>query len=202
MKLLLTGFEPFGGSQVNPSQMAVEALAETGLPGVELAPVILPVDGAAAPKALIAAIEAEGPDAVVCLGQAPCSGITIERVAVNLLDYPIPDNTGAKVVDQPVVPGGPDAYFTALPVREMLAAAKAAGVPAELSLSAGAYLCNQVMYTLLHYRAQQGLEIPAGFIHVPPLPQQAAEANKPTGSMGLGVLVRGLQAALGVLTTN
>ena len=126
-------------------------------PGRRIVCAILPVEREAGPRALIEALEQHHPDAVVCLGEASGrSGVSIERVAVNLLDFRIADNTGAQVVDQPVIADGPAAYFVTLPVRRMLAAVQAAGVPAELSLSAGAFLCNQVLYHLLHHLALSG----------------------------------------------
>ena len=176
MKILITGFEPFGESQVNPSERLVNALAGRSFPGVALMTCILPVDSARAPRALLAALEDAQPQAVICLGEAARRArISIERVAVNLLDFSIPDNSGQKIQDLPVFSDGPDAYFATLPVRRLHTALQQAGIPAELSLSAGAYLCNQVMYTLLHHLHTRGQShIPAGFIHLPLLPEQAA----------------------------
>ena len=203
MNLLVTGFEPFAGSSVNPSQQIAAALAEARFDGVRICTAILPVDGAAAPAAAIAALQRHAPDVVICLGQATGrSVISLERVAINLLDYGIPDNTGRLVVDEPVVAGGPAAYFTTLPVRDMLAAIRATGVPAELSLSAGAYLCNQVMYAVLHHSAVHALPVRAGFVHVPPLPEQAASHPRPQPSMSLETMVKGVSAAILALTTK
>ncbi len=204
VRLLVTGFEPFAGSDVNPSQRIAaalaEALAELRLDGVQICTAILPIDGATAPGAALAAVQAQRPDAVICLGQATGrSVISIERVALNLLDYGIPDNTGRLVVDQPVVAGGPAAYFVTLPVRAMLAAVRAVGVPCELSLSAGTYLCNQVLYAVLHHVATNGLPVRAGFIHVPALPEQAVNTTRTTPSMSLDTMLSGVRAAAAVL---
>ncbi len=200
MTLLLTGFEPFGGSDVNPSEQAARALDGETVGGRRITTAILPVDRARGPECLLAAIQQHRPDAVVCLGLAAGRAvISVERVAVNLLDFTIPDNAGNQTVDQPITPGGPAAYFATLPVRAMVEAMRAAGVPAELSLSAGTFLCNQVMYTLLHAAAQEGLTRPGGFIHLPALPEQAARAAAPLPSMTLETILRGLRAALAVI---
>jgi pyroglutamyl-peptidase len=197
MRMLLTGFEPFGGSNVNPSIEVVRALAGTQLDGIELSTAQLPVDRVSGPATLVFALETYKPDAVLCLGQAMGRQVlSIERVALNLMDYSIADNTGSMVTDEPVVPGGPAAYFVTLPVRAMLAALKPVGVPGELSLSAGTFLCNQVLYALLHHLAVNGLSIPAGFIHVPALPVQVADRPSLAPSMSLDTMITGVSAAL------
>jgi len=128
------------------------------------------------------------------------AALSVERVAVNLLDYRIPDNSGLQTRDRPILPGGPAAYFATLPVRGIYEAIRSAGVPVELSLSAGAFLCNQALYEMLHYLADKGHEIPAGFIHLPALPEQAAprEGGK-VPSMSLETMQRGVAAAIKVL---
>ncbi len=200
MKLLLTGFEPFGGSSVNPSIQVVRALADTSLEGVDLHTTMLPVDRVTGPATLVMAVESFKPEVVLCLGQATGRGVlSIERVAVNLLDYAIADNSGAQVTDEPIVPDGPAAYFVTLPVREIRDAVRAAGVPAELSLSAGAFLCNQVLYTLLHHVAVNKLSIKAGFIHVPALPEQVIGERSSVPSMGLETMLTGVRAAINAI---
>lgn len=200
MKVLLTGFEPFGSSTVNPSEQVVRALAAESLPGVELATTILPVDRERGPAVLLQAVETHRPEAVLCLGEAGGrAGISVERVAVNLLDFGIADNAGNKVADQPVAADGPAAYFATLPVRAMVVAMQEAGVPAELSLSAGTFLCNQVMYAVLHYLATHEPAIPAGFVHLPRLPEQAVAAGKNAPTMSLETMCRGIRAAIGVI---
>lgn len=199
MRLLVTGFEPFGGRSINPSQQAALALADRDL-GVELHTAILPVDWQRAPGALLSAIDEAQPDAVICLGEAAGRArLSIERVAINLLDFRIADNAGQQIVDQPVIDGGPDAYFATLPVRAMFDAAHTAGVPTELSLSAGAFLCNQITYALLHHCAVERRSIRAGFIHLPLLPEQAIAERAALPSMALETVVRGLEAAIGAL---
>jgi pyroglutamyl-peptidase len=200
MKLLLTGFEPFAGSPVNPSEMIMRALLQSGVDGWDVCSAILPVERLQASAAILSALRMHGPDAVVSLGQATGrAAISIERIAVNLEDYTIPDNGGNLVSDEPVVPGGPAAYFATVPVRAMMQAAHAAGIPAELSLSAGAYLCNQVLYVLLHHITSERLPMRAGFIHVPMLPQQVIGRAWPTPSMSLETMTAGVRAALSAL---
>jgi pyroglutamyl-peptidase len=200
MKLLLTGFEPFGGSAINPSEQAVHALAADPPSGMELSTAILPVDRSAGPDALLKAITDHKPDVVICLGEATGRAvISIERLAVNLLDYRIPDNKGEQAVDQPIRADGPDAYFATLPVRKLQEAVTAAGIPCELSLSAGAYLCNQVMYTLLDHAACERPGMTGGFIHLPCLPMQASARADKTPSMGLDTILSALRAAISAL---
>lgn len=200
MKLLLTGFEPFAGSDVNPSAEIVARLARDGVAGVALATAVLPVDRYLGPATLIAAVQEAQPQAVLCLGLAGRDPfMAIERLAINLLDFRIADNSGQQFVDEPIVADGPAAYFTTLPVRAMRQAAVAAGVPTELSLSAGAFLCNQVTYELLHYLAKQRLAIPAGFVHVPFLPEQVAAQNMGRPSLSLATLCVGITAVIGAI---
>ena len=197
MKILLTGFEPFDNSPINPSEQVVQALAAETISGVQLAAAILPVDLQRGPQALIQAITDAQPQAVICLGQASRrSVITLERVAVNLLDFRIPDNAGNQVSDQSIVPDGPAAYFTTLPVRAMLERLKADGIPAALSLSAGTYLCNQIFYVLRHHLETWEMNIPAGFIHLPDLPEQAARKEASIPSMSLTTMILGVRAVL------
>src|SRR5262252_3416609 len=200
MRVLLTGFEPFGGSQVNPSREVVGRLARDGVSGVTLHSAILPVDRQGGPATLLHAVRAIHPDAILCLGEAARRmAISIERVAINLLDYRMADNAGHQAIDEPIVPDGPAAYFVTLPVRAMLAAVRTAGIPAELSLSAGAFLCNQVTYELLHYLTTHQLDIPAGFVHLPALPEQVTNAYPPMPSMALETMTRGIRAVIGTL---
>jgi len=197
MKLLLTGFEPFGGSDINPSEQVVKTLAGKEYPDTEIITSILPVDQEAGPHGLIQAVEKSKPEVVICLGEARGRAtINIERVAINLMDYRIEDNTGNKVQDQPIVPDGPSAYFCTLPVRQIMEAVQGVGVPAMLSLSAGTFLCNQVIYTLLHYLDINNLTIPAGFIHLPSLPKQVAQEQPMKPSMGFETMVIGMEAVI------
>jgi len=159
--VLLTGFEPFGGDAVNPSQLVVERLA-----GEVDAVAVLPVSASETPIALQAAIERHRPDLVLSLGLASTRDqVTLERVAINVVDCRIADNAGVLLRDAPVLPGGPAAYFATLPLRAILAAWETAGIPAELSNSAGTFMCNQALYWSLHLAGERGHR--AGFVHVP-----------------------------------
>jgi pyroglutamyl-peptidase len=193
MRVLVTGFEPFGQSTVNPSQMLVEQSPDYLDKNIEIRKAILPVDKDKAPHLLLNEMKACQPDAVLAFGLASGrSKITLERVAINLMDFRIPDNAGEIASDQPIVEGGPAAYFTTLPIRSIAEALISAGIPVEISLSAGSYLCNQVFYTMMHAIAEQQLSIPAGFIHLPALPEQAAQFEKPIPSLPMEI---DLQAA-------
>jgi pyroglutamyl-peptidase len=190
MKFLLTGFEPFGQSSVNPSEQVVRMLAGRQFEGFGVETAVLPVHRFHGPQKLLALVQQTRPDAVVCLGEAGGrTAVSIERIAVNLLDFRLADNDGLVVQDESIAADGPAAYFTTLPVRALQQAVATAGIPAELSLSAGAFLCNQVTYELLHFLAQQQLAIPAGFIHLPLLPEQAAGQTPLRPSMALDVMV-------------
>jgi len=186
MRVLVTGFEPFGKIPLNPSQMLVEKLPESLFKTIEIVRAILPVDKDRAPDLLLAEMQTHQPDAVLAFGLA--SGrpkVSLEQVALNLMDFRIPDNTGKTVADQAVVEGGPAAYFTTLPIHAIAEALKTSGIPAEISLTAGAFLCNQVFYTMMHAIAVQRLTMAAGFIHLPALPEQTAQMEKPTPSLSL-----------------
>jgi pyroglutamyl-peptidase len=188
--VLLTGFAPFGGESVNPSWQAVSVL---GARRDDVAAVELPCEFAASLPALRRAIEEHAPELVVCVGQAGGRlDVTPERVAVNLIDARIPDNAGAQPVDVPVVPGGPAAYFTTLPVKACVAAIRAAGVPASVSHTAGTYVCNQVFYGLMHLLSTLP-DVRGGFVHVPFSPEQVAAAGTAAPSLGVDRLADALE---------
>ena len=185
MKILVTGFEPFGESPLNPSQMLVESLSENDQEGVTLIKEVLPVDQAKAPERVVLLINQHLPDAILAFGLAMSrSKISLERVALNLQDFRIPDNKGVTVMDQPIQSEGPAAYFSTLPLQEMLTALQSKGIPAELSLSAGTYLCNLVFYTIMHNLSERPSNVLAGFVHLPALPEQAAASAKRLTSLG------------------
>ena len=174
MKLLITGFEPFGGEKINPSWEAVRGMGE--IPGTEVTKLHLPVEWDRAQAILQAKIHELNPDCVLMCGQAGGrAGVTIERVAINLCETAAPDNEGVTKIGEPVEKGGPDAYFATYPYRAMLDALKAAEIPSSFSFSAGAYLCNCVMYRALHMQATVYPSMQAGFIHLPYLPEQTQD---------------------------
>ncbi len=200
--VLLFGFEPFGGETSNPAQDVVRELAGERIAGHRVVPAELPVTFDGAVDALNAAIERESPALVIGVGQAGGRArISVERVAINLIDARIADNAGAQPIDCPVIADAPAAYFSTLPVKAMLAAMHEAGVPAELSLSAGSYVCNAAFFALMHALATQHPGIRGGFIHIPYLPRQAA-AHPGAPSMELGTLSKGIGIAIEAALLN
>lgn len=192
--LLITGFDPFGGETVNPSREAIKLLPDT-VGGYRLHKLEIPVEFGRGAEIAIRAAEELSPDAILCVGLAGGrQAMTPEVLAVNIRDAGSPDNAGYKPSFEPVVPGGREAYFTTLPAREMTAAISAAGLPASLSFSAGVYVCNDLLYSLLHRFA--GTEVRVGFIHVPFIPEQGKK-GKP--SMSLNDIAKGLAAAIEIL---
>ncbi|MEK3706587.1 pyroglutamyl-peptidase I [Paenibacillus sp. FSL R7-0198] len=171
VKILISGFEPFGGDAVNPTGALMEALANEVMEGAELKTVLLPVHFDECADLLIAEMEAYRPDVVIACGLAKGrTSITPERIAVNVKDIPpgsYADNQGQRPVDEPIVDGSPDGLFSTLPIRAMVNDMSAAGIPAAVSNTAGTYICNNTMYRVLdHIRAGQ-LPIRAGFVHFP-----------------------------------
>ena len=188
-KLLITGFEPFGGETVNPSWEAVDRLPAE-ISGYALTKLRLPVVfGEAADTVLRVAKKAEL-DVILCVGQAGGrQAITPELVGINLRHASIPDNKGNGPKDQPILPHGDAAYFSTLPVRQMADAISREGIPSQVSYSAGTYVCNDLLYTLLaHF---QGSRTRVGFIHIPYATEQGKEP-----SMDLEQMIRGLTAAI------
>jgi pyroglutamyl-peptidase len=197
MKALVTGFEPFGGDGVNPAQGALRHLP-LRLGAVTITTQVLPAVFGEALDALETAIRATEPDIVLCVGLAGGrAALSLERVAINRDDARIPDNKGRQPIDQPVVAGGPAAYFTTLPIKAAAAALREAGLPAIVSNSAGTFVCNHVFYGLMHLAATRRLDVRGGFLHVPYLPSQAAQQDG-APSMALEDIVRGIGIVLTV----
>jgi pyroglutamyl-peptidase len=197
MNILLTGFEPFGGEAINPSWEVARALHGQPVGEAVIQARCLPVSFRGAPRALAEALAEFRPALVVALGQASGrSEISIERVAVNLVDARIADNAGERPLEAPAIAGAPDGYFSTLPVKAMRDALRASGHPAGLSLSAGAFVCNQVFFELQHRLAGQGVK--SGFIHLPALPEQAARTQPAVPSMTLAAQVAAIRLALAV----
>ena len=190
-KLLISGFDPFGGEVINPSYEAVKLLPDM-IGEYELTKIELPTVFGRAAKIMIEKIEEIRPDAVICVGQAGGRrGITPEVIGINLREAKIADNAGNMPQNEPVREGAPDGLFSTLPVREMVEAIKNEGLPASLSFSAGAFVCNDLLYSLLYEFKDSNIKI--GFIHVPFLPEQAKDG---VPSMTLSEIVRGLSAAI------
>lgn len=188
-KLLITGFEPFGGETMNPSWEAVNGLPEEA-GGYEIIKLKLPVAFGQAAEIAIKAAEDLRPDVILCIGQAGGrEAITPELVGINLRHADIPDNIGQSPKDEPIIEGGANAMFSTLPVRKMSEVIKASGLPARVSYSAGAYVCNDLLYTLLSHF--EGSETRVGFIHIPYAPEQKKEP-----CMEISQVVQGLIAAI------
>ncbi len=188
--VLLTGFAPFAGESVNPSWQAVRALDGLLIDGHRIATRELPCEFDAALPALRRALRSARPRVAVAVGVAGGrEGISLERVAINVVDARIPDNAGRQPIDAPVVRNGPAAYFTRLPIKAALQALRRADISAHVSQTAGTYVCNQVFYGLMHAIRRRGTR--AGFVHVPWLPEQAARHDEP--GMLLEDMIRGLE---------
>lgn len=187
--LLITGFEPFNNEVINPSWSAVERLPDV-ISGYELTKLCLPVVFGEAAKTVISVAEKIDPDVILCIGQAGGrSAVTPELVGINLRYARIPDNKGAQPKDEPIVNGGENAYFSTLPVRKMADAINDIGIPSQVSYSAGAYVCNDLLYTLLHNFKDTGKRV--AFIHIP----YCTEQNK-TPSMDIDTIVKALITAI------
>jgi pyroglutamyl-peptidase len=191
--VLLTGFEPFGADRVNPSWMAAQALHGRMVHGHRIVAAQLPTVFGSAIATLQDELMRHRPALVIAAGQAGGrTALSLERVAINVDDARIADNDGAQPVDAPIVDGGPAAYFTTLPIKAMLAALLDAGIAAEVSQTAGTFVCNHVFYGLMHLLATQRelRGVRGGFIHVPWLPAQGEP------SMPLDRIVQGLKVAI------
>jgi pyroglutamyl-peptidase len=195
-RILVTGFEPFAGADDNPSARIVQHLANSSREDDALQTAVLPVSAARLPPQLADLLDHLRPEVVLGLGEARgFAGVRVERVAVNLLEFRTPDNDGRSIHGLPIVPGGPAAYFTTLPAREMVAAISATGVACDTSFSAGTYLCNQMMYLALHWAARSARRPLVGFLHLPSLPtQNTSTAGVPT--MDLDAQVGAVRATL------
>ncbi|HEY8876618.1 MAG TPA: pyroglutamyl-peptidase I [Roseateles sp.] len=201
MNILLTGFEPFGGEAINPSWEVARALQGQVIAGATVQARCLPTAFGTAPRALAEALAEVRPGVAISLGQA--SGrteISIERVAVNLIDARIADNDGDRPQDMPVREDAPAAYFSTLPIKAMRNGLRAAGHPAGLSLTAGAFVCNQVFFELQHQLAGRGVK--SGFIHIPALPEQAARTQPTVASMSLAAQVDAIKLAIAIALTG
>jgi len=191
--VLLTGFDAFGGASINPSWLAVQALHGRKVLGHTLVAAQLPTVFDASLRELDALLRRHRPALVLCVGQAGGRKLlSLERVAINVNDGPLADNAGAQPVDTPVVHDAPVAYFTSLPIKAMLAALHEAGVGAEVSQTAGTFVCNHVFYGLMRSLATDPelRHTRGGFVHVPWLPEQG------TPNMALDDIVRGLRVAV------
>ena len=195
IQALVTGFTPFGGESVNPALDAVHRVSGT-LAGAEIVKLEVPTVFDRALGVLKTAMDEVQPDLILGVGQAGGrTGFRVERVAINVNDARIDDNAGNRPVDTPVIADGPAAYFATLPIKRMVGAIHEVNLPASVSNSAGTFVCNHLMYGILHFIAEDHPTARGGFVHVPYIPEQVVgKPGKP--SMALPDIVRGLEAAI------
>ena len=197
MKALVTGFDAFGGEAVNPSSLALGGLRKR-IGGVAVHTVQLPTSYAHSASVLRAAIEKAKPDIVLCVGQAGGrTDLCLERVAINIQDARIRDNDGNQPIDVPVVPDGPAAHFATLPIKACVAAMRKAGLPAAVSNTAGTFVCNHILYSLMDIIASHQTSMRGGFLHIPYVPEQAARLGG-APSMAVDDMVRGIEIIVAV----
>lgn len=203
MIVLVTGFEPFTPYKINPTEELARGFEGYRTGDAVVRSAVLPVhhaDAAARMQELLVSVR---PDAILHLGLAGRRArLAVERVALNVMDYTVPDNAGCRKTDEPCVPGGPAAYLATVPVRAIADRLVEAGIPAYVSDTAGTYLCNQTLYTTLHAIAHVASPPRVGFIHVPLLPSMVAAAGLDEPSMDLPLMRRAVEIALGVIAAG
>lgn len=201
MKVLITGFDPFGGESINPALEAVKLLPDT-ISGAEIIKLEIPTVFRKSLARIEEAIEIHNPDIVISVGQAGGRfGITPERVAINIDDARIPDNETNQPIDIPVFEDGENAYFSNLPIKAMVKETKEGGIPACVSNTAGTFVCNHVMYGILYMASKKYSNIRGGFIHVPYIPTQVLDKPN-TPSMSLDDIAKGLELCIKAAVTN
>lgn len=200
MKLLLTGYEPFGGETINPSYEAVKAFKNKTIKGIDVLVEEMPVAWGKIDEQFEKAVAKHNPDYIICVGQAGGrNAVGIERVAVNCANGK--DNEDVLREEQIIRKDGPEAYFSTLPISKMNKLVKESKVPCYISNSAGLYLCNYIFYIARHYVEQNNLNIPVGFIHIPYIPEQVAIKERPQNlaSMDLSLIIRALEEMIKAL---
>ncbi|MCE7699542.1 MAG: pyroglutamyl-peptidase I [Methanobacterium paludis] len=201
MKILVTGFDPFGGESINPAYEVVKRLRDN-ISGAEVVKLQIPTAFNESIKKTTNKIKEINPDFVLNIGQAGGrSGITVERVAININDARIPDNLNQQPVDTKIDETGENAYFASIPIKAIVQAIRDKKIPAAVSDSAGTYVCNHIMYGVQNYIHKNNLNIKAGFIHIPYLFQQVI--NKPnTSAMDIDTMVKAIETAIEVIITK
>jgi len=201
MKVLITGFEPFGGEKINPSLEAVKMIPEK-ISGADVVKVSIPVVFGRSIEILEDFIKKEKPDVVICVGQAGGRfEISVERVAINIDDARIADNDGNQPIDEKIFEDGESAYFSTLPIKAMVEEMRNGSVPSAVSNTAGTYVCNNIMYGLLYLAQKKYSNIRGGFIHVPFIPEQVI-AKPSTPYMSLEQIAKGLTLAVKAAVEN
>lgn len=202
MKVLITGFDPFGGEKVNPAYEAVKLLPDT-IAGAEIIKLEIPTVFSKSGPAVEAGIQEHNPDVVINVGQAGGrSCVTIEKVAINLADARIPDNAGEQPVDEKLQEDGETAYFATIPVKAIVQNIREHGIPCHVSYTAGTYVCNCVMYNVLYMAATKYPNIRAGFIHVPFAAEQVVDKANGVASMSLEMIAKSLEYAIEAVVQN
>ncbi len=202
MKILITAFDPFGGDKINPALEAVKLMRDN-IAGAEIVKLEIPTVFHESIQKVVETMKKENPDVILNIGQAGGRfEVTPERVAINVDDARIPDNKGNQPIDQPVYEDGEPAYFATLPVKAMVKAIREAGIPSSLSNSAGTFVCNHIMYGVLHEIKARNLNIRAGFIHVPFIPEQVVARGTALPSMAMDDIKKGLEAAVEAIVNN
>jgi len=195
MKLLITGFDPFGNENINPAWEAVKLLPSK-IEGVEVIKLQIPTVFKKSINTILEGVKKHKPDVIICVGQAGGRyDLTIERVAINLDDARIKDNEGNQPIDESIYVDGQDAYFTSLPLKAMVKEIQKNNIPSSISNTAGTYVCNHVMYGVLYHIEKYAITKKSGFIHVPFIPQQVLD-KKNMPSMDLKTIAKGLEVAI------
>lgn len=201
MKILVTGFDPFGGEPINPAIESVKKLPDN-IAGAQIIKLEIPTVKGKSIKKIEKAIEEHNPDVILSIGQAGGRfDISVERVGINLDDFRIPDNEGNQTIDEPIFTDGENAYFVDLPVKAMVKNIQKNKIPASVSYTAGTFICNHVLYGTLYLIHKKYKDKKSGFIHIPFLPEQVIN-KKNTPSMELNTIVKGLTAAIEAIVKN
>jgi len=201
MKILVTGFDPFGGEPINPAIESVKRLPDN-IAGAEIIKLEIPTVRKKSLEKIEKAINEHNPDIILSIGQAGGRfDISIERVGINLDDFRIPDNEGNQIIDEPIFPDGENSYFVKLPVKAMVQNVQKNNIPASVSYTAGTFVCNHVLYGVLYLIEKKYKGKKSGFIHIPFLPQQVVDKRN-TPSMELNTIVKGLTAAIEAIVKN
>ena len=201
MKILVTGFDPFGGEPINPAIESVKRLPDN-IAGAEIIKLEIPTVRKKSLEKIEEAINEHNPDIILSIGQAGGRfDISIERVGINLDDFRIPDNEGNQTIDEPIFPDGENSYFVKLPVKAMVQNVQKNNIPASVSYTAGTFVCNHVLYGVLYLIEKKYNGKKSGFIHIPFLPEQVVDKRN-TPSMELSTIVKGLTAAIEAIVKN
>lgn len=202
MKILVTGFDPFGGEKVNPAYEAVKLLPNN-IAGSEIIKVEIPTVFTKSSMVTEEAIKKYKPNVVLNIGQAGGrTGITVEKVAINLAEARIPDNDGEQPLDEKLREDGEAAYFATIPVKAMVQNIRKHGIQANISYTAGTYVCNSIMYNVLYMVSKAYTNIRAGFIHVPFSIEQVSEKPEGTPSMSIETIAKALEYAIEAIVKN